>query len=616
MSARTGVFTKYVVEFAAANLTFSNDPSVGDVVVDADVTVTMSRWTDGTTFKITLYDLPQQKVEALKATLQPKTYPSLNIKLGYFETKVQPVVAGGIYDKIDSKAAADASTGQNRQVTSISGFDAAVVACRDTPYTANLSDDQTGKYEDAAKGVLSAVFTDKNKAAHPGIDSLVDNNIHSNAPLPKGPSPSKFHNNTVLTALDELAGKAKAEFLVSDKQVFLSPSIERTDVAAAVLDPSTNLAKFDPSQKKLPSTSDGAKNGQPQSSEDAGPPVRLFNFTSLGDPTMRPGQTITVNGVDKFPNSLKCRIRNVEHQFSASTGYVCAGAAAEPLSDGAKARDFDNQIKQDAAAAAQAIAGKIQSAAVKNANLEVTSVKGAADTTKYPYQADLFYGQPQGAEKQPSVEVAIDAQNDHLYQHKPIASPFAWRKCGLTTPVYPTMKALVAHNLGSADDGIVTGYLWSTQPAFPPPPNHAGDWWLSLPIDLDPTSLPSDQTQFTRIDDWEKFDWTKFDQTKAVNDLTASNGHRVIEIKGLKISVGAGKLAAVGTRPGDGPDDDFLIEHASGTSVHIDSNGALTITASGTSVQIDSHGALTIDASNASLTIKGTVVIEGSLEIK
>lgn len=615
MSARTGVVTKYVVEFAAANLTFSNDPTVGDVVVDADVTVTMSRWTDGTTFKITLYDLPQDKVESLKSTLQPKTYQSLNIKLGYLDTEVQPVVVGGIYDQIESKVAADAETKLDRQVTTISGKDAALVACKDTKYTASLSDDQTGKYEDAAKSVLSTVFSDKNKAEHPGIDKLVDNNIHSNAPLPKGPSPSKFHNNNVLTAIDELAGKAKVELLVSDKTVFLSSSIERADVVAAQLDPSTNLAKFDQGTKKVPTNSGNAQNGGSERAGDSRTSVAFFNFTSLGDPTMRPGQTITVSGVEKFSSTLKCRIRNVEHQFSASKGYVCVGAAAAPLPDGALARDFDSQIKQDAANAAQAVAGKIQSAAVKNAALEVTSVKAAADT-KYPYQVDLYYGQPQGAEKQPSIEVAIDAQNDHLYQHKPIASPFAWRKCGLVAPVYPTMKALVAHNLGSADDGVVSGYLWSKLPDFPPPPNHPGDWWLSLPIDLDPTSLPADQTQFTRIDDWEKFKWAEFDKTKAVNDLTAGNGHRVIDVKGLKISVGAGKLAAVGTRPNEGPDDDFLIEHASGTSIQIDSNGALTINASGTSVQVDSNGALTIDASKASLTIKGNVVIQGSLEIK
>jgi hypothetical protein len=133
------------------------------------------------------------------------------------------------------------------------------------------------------------------------------------------------------------------------------------------------------------------------------------------------------------------------------------------------------------------------------------------------------------------------------------------------------MKAVMIHNRAIASDGIVAGYVWSKQPDFAPPLNHAGDWWLCLPIDFDATQPPTDQT-------------------KAANDLTGNTGKRVIEVKGLKITVGVGKLASVGDRPTEGADDEFLIEHASGTSLHIDSKGALTI--------------------------KGDVVIEGSLEIK
>ena len=68
---------------------------------------------------------------------------------------------------------------------------------------------------------------------------------------------------------------------------------------------------------------------------------------------------------------------------------------------------------------------------------------------------------------------------------------------------------------------------------------------------------------------------------------------------GLAQDLAKHQLAAVGKRPCEGPDDDFLIEHKSGTRVHIDPNGVLTI-----------------DASKATMTIKGDVVIEGSLEIK
>jgi len=66
MSVRSGLFIKYAVKFVEAKLTVSNDVLVGDVCIDADITVKMRRWTSGTTFTITLYDLPEAKVKQLK----------------------------------------------------------------------------------------------------------------------------------------------------------------------------------------------------------------------------------------------------------------------------------------------------------------------------------------------------------------------------------------------------------------------------------------------------------------------------------------------------------------------------------------------------------------------
>src|SRR6516165_9063803 len=109
MSARSGVFTKYVIDFVDAKFKVSNDVSAisaGDFLLDADVTVTMARDTAGTTFTITLYNLPQNQLDALDAAINPKNYQqSVKIQLGYFETKALQVV-DGIYDKIESKVAA------------------------------------------------------------------------------------------------------------------------------------------------------------------------------------------------------------------------------------------------------------------------------------------------------------------------------------------------------------------------------------------------------------------------------------------------------------------------------------------------------------------------------
>lgn len=610
MSVRSGVFPKYIIEFVDAKFKVSNDISAGDFLIDADVKVTMARDTEGTTFTITLYNLPQDNATQLENALKPKTYQKLNIQLGYFETKVGLVV-NGVYHKVESKVAADSSSGQNRLVTTITGKENALVACSDAKFTRSLSAAEASTYATAAFGVVKEINSDDNKKAHPGIADLVNTFVPIvKAALPSGTSDTKFNNNTVLTVLSEIANtkQATAELLIADGMVFLGSPIQydRGDVGPAQLDPSANLATFGKVKLKITPKTPSGKSKTPSGKPDPNAEKEIsalgFNFTALGDPTMRPGQEIEVSGIKDFASSLEYRIRNVEHQFSATTGYVCVGAAAEVQLNGAAGRDIDSQLKATAAGAATDVASAIKSEAAKNPVVEVASVKAAAaDDKKHPYQVDLYYGQQRADEQQPSIEVAINAQPDHLYTDRPIASPFAWRKCGLVTPAYPTMKALVAHNLGLATDGIVTGYTWSTLPDLPPPANRPGDWWLCLPISVDLTSLPPDQTKSAdgSAFDWAKFDWAKFDQTKAVNDLTGPTGKRVIEVKGLKITVGAGKLATVGTRPTEGPDDDFLIEHASGTSIHIDANGALTI-----------------DASKASLTIKGDVVIEGSLEVK
>jgi hypothetical protein len=381
----------------------------------------------------------------------------------------------------------------------------------------------------------------------------------------------KFTGKTVLQALDEIARRAKAELLISDGKVFLGSPVSN-GAASAPLDYGVTLAKFDPLVKLgIPGTkkSDGSEPAPDKK-------VKGFLFTAIGDPGMRPAQTVTVKHIKNY-DSPEFRIRDVKHVFSATAGYTCVGSATESLPDGELARKVDTLITSGADTAARDLTDRIRAQAAENPVIEVVAVKAAADK----YQADLYYGQTADAkETQPSINVAVDQQEDHVYQGKPVASAFAWRKCGLVTPVYPGMKAVVLHNRASASDGIVSAFVWSKQPDLPPPGNHVGDWWLCLPIDFDATQPPGDST-------------------KAANDLTSNAGKRVIEVKGLTITVGGGKLGTVGTRPTEGADDEFLIQHASGTTVHIDSTGALTI-----------------DASSASLTVKGDVVIQGSLEIK
>ena len=138
------------------------------------------------------------------------------------------------------------------------------------------------------------------------------------------------------------------------------------------------------------------------------------------------------------------------------------------------------------------------------------------------------------------------------------------------------MKALLTHNLALHDDALVTGFIWSEEPKIEPPKNKEGDWWLCLPIDFDASKPPADDT-------------------KAANDLIGNNGKRVIEVKGLKITIGADKLANVGTRPSEGEDDEFLIEHKK-AKIKIGADGNIEMTA-------DSDGGVVFKITKSSIEI-------------
>jgi hypothetical protein len=610
MSARSGVFTKYVIEFVDAKFKVSNDVSAisaGDLLLDADVTVPMNRDTAGTTFTIILYNLPQNQLDALDAAINPKNYQqSVKIQLGYFETNAQLVV-DGIYEKIESKVAADSTTGQNRLVTTITGTEKALRALSDAKYSCTLSDDNAGDPASAAKSVLAEVGSDRNKKDHPGIDKLVPDKTVQITGSVTGKTATTFNNNSILTVLSEIASKAKAELLVVDGKVFLGAPIkydpDPPGPSGVTLDPSVNLAQFSKVKANIkPQPAAGAKT--PAANQADTPPdsaIHAFTFTALGDPTMRPGQKVTLSKLQaptfsglKDPTfAAEFRINTVTHQLSGTAGYICTGDAV----DAANAAAAREAIKPTATGGAQDVASAIKSEAGKNPVIEVASVKTAADKDKYPYQADLYYGQQRKDEQQPSIEAAVVADNCQVYRHRPIASPFAWRKCGLVTPVYPAMKALVAHNAGLATDGIVTGYIWSKLPDLPPPPNEPGDWWLCLPIDVDAKSLLPTDAQLTAKDqdgkptfDWATFKWDNFDKTKTANDLTAGNGCRVIELKGLKITVGADALRAVGTRPTPGAAEECTIAHSSGAIITIKKSEIDVDTGSGPKLTLSSSG--------------------------
>lgn len=202
----------------------------------------------------------------------------------------------------------------------------------------------------------------------------------------------------------------------------------------------------------------------------------------------------------------------------------------------------------------------------------------------------LNYGQtPPPDNTAPSVTVKVDEDNDAILNNKSIASPFAWQKCGLIVPIYPGMRALLAHNLGLTNDAVVAGFLWSQVEAAEqqPPKNMPGDYWLCLPTELNQNQQPTG---------------------KGVNDLTDKSGLRVIEAKGLRIFVGDNKLKDVGERPSVPDAKTIVIEHESGTKISIGNDGALKIEmAQGKEMSLV-NGSNTVTVSNQSVEIKAAKI--------
>jgi hypothetical protein len=192
---------------------------------------------------------------------------------------------------------------------------------------------------------------------------------------------------------------------------------------------------------------------------------------------------------------------------------------------------------------------------------EVTEYAAGAEGK---HTAALHYAQtPDRAVLAPSIASPIDPTVE--LHGTPIASPFAFDRTGLVVPVYPKMRALLAHNRGLVNDAVVAGFVWPDNPVLRRPANKPGDYWLALPTRLGADGLP---------------------QGAGANDLTDAGGHRVIHAAGLTILVGTDALPEVGTRPDPPTDASITIEHQSGTTITIDPGGAVTITTNNKAISL------------------------------
>lgn len=560
-----GVVTKYALDLMDGEITVSNDLFSGEFIVDADVTAELLPGTAGGLFEVKLFDLPESKANTLLAAAKKDKFVRVDIDLGYFDQPFERVMVGLATEvKVDAEG--------SRLITTLKGV-------------------EEGTYALSKGEVASTPFP-------PGTQVVkVVKQLLQKAKLPKGSSIDRkptvkgvdatltegmTASGKVMRVLGELAERAQAELFVFDKSLFMGRPVVHDGLVKLAYD--VNLASFQPFQKEIPEKE--AYVHVPPPAKEA----RGFRFLAAGDPTMRPGQKVVadVEGFDSR-SGAEFRISGVGHSFTKASGYVCRGVALKHEKGGGDSVRQRAGQRPSAEAIAGILSSRLEDLPRKRPFVAIGKVKnhepGNASSSP-PHRASLYFPKKETSAEhtQPSIAEDVEASGERLLERKPLVSSFAWHKCGLVTPVYPGMKAVLLHNLGLADDALVAGFLWSTKPKMEPPPSRTGDYWLCLPIDP-PTTGPTSST-------------------KAANDLVAIDGRRVLGAKSLRILVGEANLVAIGSRPNEAPAKELTIEHESGTIVRIDEAGKVEIK-SGTGVSFEGD-----------VSIKGNVSLEGNLEIK
>lgn len=579
-----GVIVKYLIDFPKAGFKVSNDLLKGDFIIDAGIRAEMRRGAEGGQFEIKLYDLPEKKADELYKRQGSKD-ARVVIKLGYMDGAFDTVMEG-VYRSVTSQVQGD------NLVTTVSGDESGTYVLKYTRFQKGF--DGKIPFKDAVAKLLKDAFPD---SSAPGpatgilatVASLLGSDNTSDDLIDKAPNVQNLSDevedislkgDSLMDILDGLARRARAEFLVCDKKVYIGKPITNDAYKPDEFDPDVNLALFRPLAKNLPGEEGDNRLVKLTPRQALG-----FKFIIAGDPHLRPAQKVfakvetkvsdKVEGYRK-KNGAEFRIHSLVHSLSMTGGYICEGKAVKACTDDDCRRQQDALGLDNPDAIAQKLWQQAKDERRRNPSVEIGSVKQYNPGTEdgAAHRSSLyFYQRFANTETQPSIRAEVESDEHQVHRNKPLVSPFAWHKCGLVVPVYPGMKALLAHNLNLPDDVLVTGFLWSEKPTLEPPKSKPGDWWLCLPVDFDATQLPKDST-------------------KAVNDLIANNGKRVIEAKGLKISIGADALNNVGKRPEEGKDDEFLLEHASGARILLKdgeiqlSDGKVTLKISGGKVDI------------------------------
>jgi hypothetical protein len=556
-------------------LRVSNDVFSGEYILDADIRIDLVAGPTASTFTAVMANLPADVAETLKSKHREglaKGDPlQTTISLGYFDdpsTQANPVLQG-VVTSIRSRVSP-----AGLLETELRGSELAGYWLVKTP----VALDQQG--EQPLDAVVTQVADKVNQAAAGKAKLTV-----KAAGLAKAKDLT-IRNGSGLEALRGIADAAEAPFVVGDGAISMGATVGAG--VPVTLSAGTNIVRLDrvqeePDEKPAPTAATGAGATARPAPPATPPEARTsLDLTVLGDPALRAGQPavlVPADPKDALPGSL--RVERVRHTFGTRKGYTCdiTLVVAEP---GKRAKRLTGAYR-----VVDRFRDLAETVREQRPGLDVGEVASYDDGAGGKHLATLRYGQsPPSDAVAPSVEVAVDTEPQ--LHAKPIASVFAFHRCGLIVPVLAGMRALLAHNRGLVNDAVVDGFLWADTPKMDPPKSAAGDWWLCLPTALDGQGLPTG---------------------KGVGDLIDKAGLRVMQAKGLRITVGEDKLPDVGERP-DVPSDlagQLLIEHAGGTKITVASDGAVTIDTGGKDITLKS-GSASITLSGDSVKLVGSSV--------
>jgi len=556
----------YAIEFSPDGVLplvlISNDVLRGQYALDANITLEMRAGDNADSFRAELVNLPAKVADQLKSLQGGPPAPSLlggtakaslhaKVHLGYFDDPATTLLTKSVMHAAVTSVKTSVTDGGDL-VTTVRGLELGgynlLRSCikQDEPTQTNL--DQ----------LVQAICS---KA---GVTAVAGSGLGTVAPF-------TLNSRNGLEALNRIAAVARAPLVVRDEKVFIGKTVGTEDFGA--FDPDKNLVSVTRMQEEErdPDFCRRAEDDAPAVEQRTSVDVKV-----LGEPDLRVGQNATLkvrDPADALAGTL--RVNQVKHVFSTKSGYTCdvtlvvakAGELAE------SPRGAQKVIRRLADVAGRAADDK---PAVDVG--EVSSYSAGSDK----HLATLKYGQaPSAGSVAPSVE---DPVSDKPELHdKPIASPFAWKKCGLVVPVYQGMRALLAHNRGLVNDAVVDGFLWPDNPKADRPKNKAGDWWLALPTQVQ-NGAPSG---------------------KGVNDLTDASGFRTIDAKGLRIGIGDKKLKDVGERPDPPTDATIVIEHTEGAKIAIAPDGSIEISTNGKPIALKTGDSSSVTIDSSSVTVKG-----------